>query len=86
VTQPRPGVYVFDLGQSIVGRARLRAATAAGTTVTLRYGEMLEPDGTVSGRAARAGKATDMLEGIAARDRDAGVRLLAQQLLTDLRR
>ena len=27
VTEPRPGVYVFDLGQNIVGWARLRART-----------------------------------------------------------
>ena len=59
VTEPKKGVYVFDLGQTIVGRARLRAATGAGATVTMRYGETLEPDGTVSARAARAGKATD---------------------------
>jgi alpha-L-rhamnosidase len=47
VTQPKPGVFVFDLGQNMVGWCRLRAAGRAGQTVTLRHAEMLNDDGTL---------------------------------------
>jgi alpha-L-rhamnosidase len=47
VTEPRPGVYVFDLGQNMVGWCRLRAHGVAGQPVTMRHGEMLNADGTL---------------------------------------
>ncbi len=47
VTQPRPGVFVFDTGQNTAGWARLKARGPAGTTLTLRYGEQLGKDGQV---------------------------------------
>ncbi len=47
VTQPSKGQWVFDLGQNIVGVARVRVRAARGTVVTIRYGEMLNPDGTL---------------------------------------
>jgi alpha-L-rhamnosidase len=46
-TVPKPGVYVFDLGQNMVGWCRVKAAGSAGKTVTLRHAEMLNGDGTV---------------------------------------
>src|SRR3954451_3296326 len=46
-SQPSPGVYVLDLGHTITGWGRLRVAGAAGTAVTLTYGEKLRADGTV---------------------------------------
>jgi alpha-L-rhamnosidase len=48
VTEPKPGVYVFDLGRTISGWARLSVDGPAGTRVTLREGEKLNADGTVS--------------------------------------
>lgn len=50
VTEPRAGVFVFDFGQNVAGWARLRLRAAAGTTVTLRYGERLFSDGTLDDR------------------------------------
>ena len=47
VTEPRKDTFIFDLGQNMVGWARLRARGAAGTAVTLRFAEMLNPDGTI---------------------------------------
>ena len=47
LANPKPGVYVYDLGQNIAGWARLTAQGAAGTTVTLTFGEALQKDGTV---------------------------------------
>ena len=53
VTEPSPGSYVFDLGKTIVGWARLSLEAPAGTNITLRYAEELEPDGTLKSDAAR---------------------------------
>ncbi len=46
ITTPKPGVYVFDLGQNFAGFARLRLNEPAGTVVSLRFAEMLDADGT----------------------------------------
>ncbi len=47
LSEPKPGVYIFDLGQNMVGRCRLQLKGPAGTTVTLRHGEMLNEDGSL---------------------------------------
>ncbi|WP_405608092.1 alpha-L-rhamnosidase [Streptomyces sp. NBC_00076] len=59
VTEPRPGVFVFDLGQNMVGSVRLRVSGAAGTTVRLRHAEVLNPDGTLYTANLRTAAATD---------------------------
>lgn len=48
VSQPKPGVYLFDLGQNIAGRIELTVAGPAGTNVKLQYGELLHEDGTLN--------------------------------------
>ncbi|NPU97752.1 MAG: family 78 glycoside hydrolase catalytic domain [Candidatus Omnitrophica bacterium] len=47
ITEPTPGVYVFDLGQNMVGWCRLRIRGEAGQRIEIQHGEMLNPDGTV---------------------------------------
>jgi len=47
ITQPKPGVWVVDLGQNMAGWERLKVAGPAGTEIALRHGEMLTPDGTI---------------------------------------
>ncbi len=47
VTEPAPGVYVADFGQILAGWCRLKVQGPAGTTVTLRHAEVLEPDGNI---------------------------------------
>jgi len=47
VTEPRPGVYVFDFGVNFAGRQQLAVSGPAGTTVTMWPGELLAADGTV---------------------------------------
>jgi len=47
VTEPKPGRWTFDLGQNMVGVVRLRVSAPAGTKVTLRHAEVLNPDGTL---------------------------------------
>ena len=56
VTEPKPGVYVFDFGQNMVGWTRLRVQGEAGTTLELFFNEMLNPDGTVYSENLHAGK------------------------------
>ena len=59
VTQPAPGTYLYDLGQNMVGWARLKVQGPAGTAVHLRFGEMLSPDGTLYTTNLRSARATD---------------------------
>ena len=59
LTQPKPGVWVFDLGQNFSGWNRLRVQGPAGTTVTLRHAEVLNPDGTLYTTNLRAAQVTD---------------------------
>jgi len=45
LTEPRPGVFLFDLGQSFAGFAELRVRGPAGAKVVLKYGERVSKDG-----------------------------------------
>lgn len=47
LTEPKPGVYIFDLGQNIAGWAQLRVRGPAGAKVTMKYAERLADDGTI---------------------------------------
>ena len=58
-TQPKPGVWVADLGQNFSGWNRLSVTGPAGTTVTMRHAEVLNPDGTIYTTNLRAAQATD---------------------------
>lgn len=44
MTQPRPGVYIYDMGQNMAGVPEITLTGQAGQLVTLRYAEMLYPD------------------------------------------
>lgn len=59
VTKTDDGSYVFDLGQNIVGWARLKVRGKAGTTVKLRFAEALNPDGSIYTTNLRFARATD---------------------------
>lgn len=56
MSEPRPGVFVFDLGENFAGWPRLRLRAPSGTEVTLRYGELLRPDGSLNPRTSVAGQ------------------------------
>lgn len=47
MTEPKPGVYVFDMGQNLSGHALLTVSGPAGSEVRLKYGERLHKDGTL---------------------------------------
>jgi len=57
--QNKGGKWIFDLGQNMVGRVRLKVHGKAGQTVTLRHAEVLNPDGSVYTANLRAARATD---------------------------
>jgi alpha-L-rhamnosidase len=59
VTEPDPGVWIFDLGQNIAGWARLRVRGPRGTEVRLRFGEVLDGDGRLYTANLRTARATD---------------------------
>ena len=51
--------YIFDLGQNMVGRVRFKGNAPAGTTVTFRFAEVLNPDGTIYTDNLRTARITD---------------------------
>jgi alpha-L-rhamnosidase len=59
VSEPAPGRFVFDFGQNFAGWARVRARGIAGQTITLRFAELLNPDGTVDQKNLRRAECTD---------------------------
>ncbi len=59
ITEPKPGCWVYDLGQNMVGVVRLKVSAPAGTKVTLRHAEMLNPDGTIYTKNLRGALSTD---------------------------
>jgi len=64
IDEPKPGVFIFNLGQNIAGWCRIRLGGSTcepNATVTLRHGEMLNPDGTLYTVNLRSAKATDKI-------------------------
>jgi alpha-L-rhamnosidase len=59
VTEPKPGCWVYDLGQNMVGVVRLKVSAPVGTRVTLRHAEMLNADGTLYTKNLRGAPSTD---------------------------
>ena len=59
ITEPKPGVFIFDLGQNFAGVIRLKIKGSAGTQLKLRYGEMLHTDGRLMTENLRRARATD---------------------------
>ncbi len=50
---------IYDLGQNMVGVVRIKVKAKAGTTLRLRHGEMLDPDGALYTANLRTAEATD---------------------------
>lgn len=68
IVENKPGVFIVDFGQNLVGWCRLSTRGPAGSTITLRHAEVLNPDGSLYTANLRAAAQTDRftLEG----DRD----------------
>jgi alpha-L-rhamnosidase len=60
VKKLKPGVYIYDMGQNLVGWCRLRVNGPKGTQVTLRHSETLAPDGSLYVDNLRGAKAKDV--------------------------
>jgi alpha-L-rhamnosidase len=56
----KPGVWIFDMGQNMVGWCQLAVSGPAGTHVTLRHAETLNPDGSLYTANLRTARATDV--------------------------
>jgi alpha-L-rhamnosidase len=59
MTEPRPGVYVFDMGQNMVGWCRLTVSGHKGIEVWLRHAETLQPNGMLYLDNLRSARALD---------------------------
>ena len=59
LTEPKPGVYVYDFGQNFSGVERLLVHGPRRPNVRMRFAEVLNPDGTIYTENLRTAKATD---------------------------
>jgi alpha-L-rhamnosidase len=59
ITEPQPGVFIFDMGQNMVGWCRLKVSGPKGTDIWLRHAETLQPDGTLYLDNLRSARALD---------------------------
>lgn len=56
MTEPKPGVFVYDMGVNFAGWASFEFDLPAGTQVHLRYGELVYPDGNLNPMTSVAGQ------------------------------
>ncbi|HEY3342899.1 MAG TPA: family 78 glycoside hydrolase catalytic domain, partial [Anaerolineae bacterium] len=59
VNEVRPGVFVFDMGQNMVGWVHLRVKGERGTAVQVRFSENLSDEGDIDQGNLRSAKCTD---------------------------
>jgi len=60
VSEPKPGMFVYDLGQNFAGWCLLRVKGTSGQQVRLRFAERLRDDGTLYLDNLRSAKVTDL--------------------------
>ena len=60
VKMVRPGVWIYDMGQNMVGWCHLIVSGPKGTQVQLRHAETLAPDGSLYVANLRTARATDI--------------------------
>ena len=58
-TEPKPGVFVLNLGQNLAGVPRLKIQGEPGQKITLRFAERLNPDGTIYTTNLRSARCID---------------------------
>jgi alpha-L-rhamnosidase len=59
ISEIRPGIFVMDMGQNMVGWLRMKMKGKAGDEVKLRFAERLNDDGTLYVANLRSADATD---------------------------
>ncbi|MHB9013169.1 MAG: family 78 glycoside hydrolase catalytic domain, partial [Ignavibacteriaceae bacterium] len=60
VKEIRPGVYIYDMGQNMVGWVSLKVQAKRGTKVQMRFAETLKPDGDLYTANLRSAEQTDI--------------------------
>ena len=60
ITNPKPGTYIVDMGQSFDGTVRLKATGPRGTEVRMTSAYSLNPDGTLKTADNRGAHSTDV--------------------------
>ncbi|MHB1462892.1 MAG: family 78 glycoside hydrolase catalytic domain [Armatimonadota bacterium] len=60
ITQPQPDIWIFDFGQNISGRCKLRVEMPGGTRLVMKHAELLNFDGTLNAENLRTAAATDV--------------------------
>ena len=60
ITEPRPAVYLVDMGQAYYGSVRLKVAGPPGSRVQMRSAYALNEDGTLRIQDNRSAKTTDV--------------------------
>jgi alpha-L-rhamnosidase len=50
LSEPKPGIFVFDFGQNLAGYADLKVRGPAGARITMKYGERLQTNGMLDQR------------------------------------
>ncbi|MBC8134508.1 MAG: family 78 glycoside hydrolase catalytic domain [Fibrella sp.] len=58
-TEPKKGVFIYDMEQNMVGWVRLTVNGKPGQKIIVRHGERLNPDGTLYTTNLRTAKVTD---------------------------
>ncbi|MBL7093841.1 family 78 glycoside hydrolase catalytic domain [candidate division KSB1 bacterium] len=60
VTEPQPGIFIFDMGQNMVGWVQLKVKGERGTKISLKFAEVLHDDGMLFMDNIRGAKVTDV--------------------------
>jgi len=60
LSNPRAGLYIYDIGQNIVGWCRIKVQGPRGARVSLRHAERLTPEGLLYVDNLRSAKAQDV--------------------------
>jgi len=56
LSQPEPGIHVFDFGENLAGVAELLVRGPRGTRVEMRFGELLNEDGSLNTLTSACGQ------------------------------
>ena len=60
ITEPKPGMYILDMGQNMVGWVAMKVKGKTGDRVKLRFAEVLQDDGTLYLANIRGALVTDI--------------------------
>lgn len=62
-TEPKPKVYIYDLGVNFAGWVSISLSITKGAEIKLRYGELLNKDGTLNPMTSVAGQIKGVRQG-----------------------